>query len=592
MPTSFVSHAVLLKNVFDRRFLYSIPIYQRPFSWSDKHATVLFDDIVEAMGDEEGSPAIETFFLGAIILTGHMAEVAKKPLGGKLIAAFNAVITGVPPLPNNIQGTFDVVDGKQRLVTFKILLCLLRDLSTNGDHSDFKNLIGDGENGNSYRLELCGGEKDFLQKYVLPKGASIKPAGDLKNLSDSERNLIIVRDSLHQNLLDLSDKYRMRLLDYLVNHCEIVIILSEKIDHAFQIFLSMNSKGLDLEKGDVLKAKLMAKLTDQQVAKYLPIWNQWNDSLGEERGRFGNQKMTFFNHFRFALTSSPTNLLSDFDNVVEKAGGEEPFIEQYLIPNANAYEILTKTGWPADQPYKSEMDLVIGTLNWLPHHDWITPAMQAIIKYKNDPERLLAFFRKLDQLAYGLLILPGGAPDRKKKYNPLKRALRDDDGKLDSFEKVEFSTIEKGAIFKAIERGLHKNRQSAARLLLFRIDMAVSGKPPSYYNALIEKEAFSVEHLLPHSPAQNSQWMIDFADETQRLYNTELFGNLFLVRQHSENPLMKNYDFAQKQQILFGKGEEHPIHLTNELKQQATWNLNDIANRQIRLLAILKQIWP
>ena len=449
-----------------------------------------------------------------------------------------------------------------------------------------------GKQANSYRLELCGGEKDFLQKYVLPTGASIQPASDLKNLSDSERNLIIVRDSLHKNLLDLSDKYRMRLLNYLVNHCEIVIILSEKIDHAFQIFLSMNSKGLDLEKGDVLKAKLMAKLSDQQVHKYLPIWNQWNDSLGEERGRFGNQKMTFFNHFRFALTSSPTNLLSDFDNVVEKAGGEEPFIEQYLIPNANAYEILTKAGWPANLPYKSEMDLVIGTLNWLPHHDWITPAMQAIIRYKNDPERLLAFFRKLDQLAYGLLILPGGAPDRKKKYNPLKRALRDDDGKLDSFEKVEFSTIEKGAIFKAIERGLHKNRQSAARLLLFRIDMAVSGKPPSYYNALIKNEAFSVEHLLPHSPAENSQWMVDFADETQRLFNTELFGNLFLVRQHSENPLMKNFDFALKQEILFGKGQEHPIHLTNELKQQATWNLNDIANRQVRLLAILKKIWP
>ena len=591
MPTSFVAHAVRLKKVFDRRLLYSIPIYQRPFSWEEKHSTKLFDDIVDAMGDDEGTPGVDAFFLGAIILTGNMEEVAEKPLGGKLVTALNTFLTGERPLPENIKGKFDVVDGKQRLVTFKILLCLLRDLSPNGNHSSFSDVIGDGEDKNSYRLELCGGEKDFLAKYILPKGSSLIPVTDQENLSDSEKKLIDVRDSLHKNLLDLSESYRHKLADYLINNCEIVLILSEKIDHAFQIFLSMNDTGLALEKSDVLKAELMSKLTDEQVREHRDIWEQWNDALGEERNRFGNQKMTFFNHFRWVLTSSPKNLLADFRKVVDSSGGAEQFINRYLIPNANAYEILTKAEWPADKKYKAEMDEILGLLNWLPHHDWLVPAMLALQRYYNDPEKMLAFFKKFERLAYGLLILPGGAPDRKKKYNPLKTSLRDPNG-ADPFTKVEFSPTEKNKIRSIIERGIHKNRPAAARLMLLRLDMIASGNPVAYYNELMKQSPLSVEHLLPGSPAANSQWMVDFADEQLRIYNTELFGNLFLVRKDSENPQMKNFDFPEKKAILFAFGGDHPVYLTNQLKQQSTWKLNDLAQRHQQLMNMIDVLWP
>ena len=214
---------------------------------------------------------------------------------------------------------------------------------------------------------------------------------------------------------------------------------------------------------------------------------QWNDSLGKERERIGNQKMTFFNHFRFVLTSSPQELLKDFRKVVDAAGGPEAFIETLLIPNADAFEIIISTSWPKDRPLKPEMDKVLGLLDWLPHHDWIAPAMQAIQRYKDSPDQLLLFLQKLERLSYGLFILPGGAPDRKRKFNPLKRALRDVTGKADPFSIIEFSDIEKKAIRSAIEHSIHKNRPAAAKLLLMRIDMEITGQPLSHYNALNAK---------------------------------------------------------------------------------------------------------
>ena len=87
MP-SFASHPVLLKTLFHPRFTFSMPIYQRPFSWTVKESTKLFDDIVDAMGDDEGddegSQQIDAFFLGAVILTGNMNPVAQKPAAGRV----------------------------------------------------------------------------------------------------------------------------------------------------------------------------------------------------------------------------------------------------------------------------------------------------------------------------------------------------------------------------------------------------------------------------------------------------------------------------------------------------------------------------
>ncbi len=592
MSRSLVSHALLLKNLFHPRFRYTIPIYQRPFSWTDKESNRLFDDIVDAMGESGQNPQFDSFFLGALVLTGNMDETAKKPLSGKLVSALNTILSGKKGLPDEIQGNFDVVDGKQRLVTLKILLCLLRDLSDNGDDPSFRQLIGDGNNGNHYRLELCGGEREFLQKHVLPPGSSLLHVPDQDNMSDSETKMNRVRDSLHQNLLDLSKEDRARLLDYVVNHCEVVIILSEEIDHAFQIFLSINETGKELTDGDILKAELMSQLAPNDVEKYRNIWEQWNDSLGEARAKAESKKKTFFNHFRFVLTSNPSNILSDFRKVVDKAGGAEPFIDNYLIPNARAYEIITSGNWPQNEKNKTEMDFVLAMLNWLPHDDWMAPAMLAITRYANEPDILLAFMRKLDRLAYGLLILPGGAPDRKKKYNPLKRSLRETTGEPDPFETVEFSPSEKKIIRAIIENSLHKNRPAAARLLLLRLDMMASGNGTAYYNELMAEEELSVEHLLPHNPAPGSRWLQDFDNGKQRARQTECLGNLFLVRHRSENPKMRNYDYDRKYAILFANGHNHPVSLTNELKQLVQWTRKDLEMRQNRLMALVDELWP
>ena len=101
-----------------------------------------------------------------------------------------------------------------------------------------------------------------------------------------------------------------------------------------------------------------------------------------------------------------------------------------------------------------------------------------------------------------------------------------------------------------------------------------------------KEDPFSVEHFLPQSPESGSQWLIDFPDDKTRQALTELFGNLFLVRKESENPRMKNFDLPEKKDLLFPQGQDHPIYLTNLLKQQNTWTPRTTLPNAIRCCSL------
>ena len=81
--------AFYLKDVFSSMFQYSIPDYQRPYSWEEEHIKQLFDDLYEFYQRKTD----ESYFLGSIV-------VIKK----------------------DHQPQADVVDGQQRLITLSLLL--------------------------------------------------------------------------------------------------------------------------------------------------------------------------------------------------------------------------------------------------------------------------------------------------------------------------------------------------------------------------------------------------------------------------------------------------------------------------------------
>ena len=156
-----------LQKVFSKNFAFTIPLYQRPYSWTNEQAGELLEDLITALGDgNEQIDEISPYFLGSIVLI----KEEDKP-------------------------DAEVVDGQQRLSTLTILLAVLRTLVQPQYVKTFTKLLY--EEGdiflnepNRYRLTLAKRDAEFFQKYIQNEGG----IGKLKYLnsaalSDSQKTL-------------------------------------------------------------------------------------------------------------------------------------------------------------------------------------------------------------------------------------------------------------------------------------------------------------------------------------------------------------------------------------------------------------------
>ena len=76
----------------------SVPIYQRPYSWEEKHCKKLLEDIKQAGQPERKTP----HFMGSILSIAEPSAAGIKPL-------------------------HTLIDGQQRITTLSLLLIALRD---------------------------------------------------------------------------------------------------------------------------------------------------------------------------------------------------------------------------------------------------------------------------------------------------------------------------------------------------------------------------------------------------------------------------------------------------------------------------------
>lgn len=87
-----------IEKILSDDYVFSIPKYQRPYSWTTEQAELLFDDLLQTSKQSNSSiDSMSPYFLGSIVL-----------------------IKGDGP-------EAEVVDGQQRLTTLTVLLAMLRD---------------------------------------------------------------------------------------------------------------------------------------------------------------------------------------------------------------------------------------------------------------------------------------------------------------------------------------------------------------------------------------------------------------------------------------------------------------------------------
>lgn len=551
-----------VSKIFSNDFNFSIPLYQRPYAWTTEQAGELLDDFLEFI---EPNPANEVgdlspYFLGSIVLIKREGD------------------------PNA-----EVVDGQQRLTTLHILMAALRHSIEDRTISTAmtKYLYEQGDpiegNPNRYRLTLRERDAEFFRRHVQDE-AQIVTLMEMNpgQLSDSQRNIRANAILFLKKLTKIPDRQRVRLAQFIVKNCLLVVVSTPDLDSAYRIFSILNDRGLDLSHADILKSEIIGKIPDKEEQN---IYNERWEDAEEELGRdaFGD----LFAHTRMIHRKQKgrESVLKEFrEYVISEVGDSKELIDDVLIPYADAFALIQTASYESTEGAE-EVNRLLKWLNRIDNMDWVPPAILYLARNKSNPKLLYRFLADLERLAAFLMICRYGINDRIERYGRLLGAIEKKNDLYSDGSPLQLSEDECRQF--AIELDGEVYRQVPKRRLytLLRLDSTLSDG-----SATFDHSVLTIEHVLPQNPKLDSQWCDWFPTRADRERWVHRLGNLLLLN-HRKNSSASNYDFAKKKSAYFLKGGVSPFPLTTQALTESEWTEEVLERRQSDLIDKLKELW-
>lgn len=558
------SRKIHVKDIFSNMW-FRIPVYQRPYIWSEDEVSELVDDLLFAY---DSKPEAE-YFLGSFVFQSKESKDHFKEN--------------------------DLLDGQQRMTTLMLLFACIRDLSTDPvvKSSCQRAILSEADriDGIPERTRIVFAIRDevqeFIEDFVKHVGGTAKES-EIRDAAQNSTHASI--PNMAQAILTIrrrlaSDERLDSLEGFLrfVRHRVLMIyVATENLDDAFRLFTILNDRGVPLRNSDILKSTNLGALEDaSQQARYARMWEEAEGALGDDFDRF-------LNHLRAILLRDKArlSLLQEFEtkiyNPIERdretgkqkpallQKGKETFelVERYL----KHYETLLG-GANYDHTGRTfEFDNLISVmLTGLPSTDWVPPLMRYFDRFRYDG--LLPFLVKLDNKLSGDWIAQLTPTTRIENMNQIIRVVERADNAKALLADPCFDLDAEG-IARALSDRVYGRR--FARYVLLKLDFLLQD-----HSHRMSLETLSVEHVLPQNPAEDSQWTQDFSPEERETW-TDRLGNLVLISTR-KNTSQGRLDFEEKKERYFLR---RVTTCPNSLRvlQSRQWKLADLAANQAYVL--------
>jgi hypothetical protein len=580
-----------LTKIFGQDARYIVPLFQRPYVWSqEKNWEPLWEDVQRAAREVEENVVGHPHFLGAIVLA------AVEPEFGQL-------------------ATWEVIDGQQRLTTLQVLLASSRAAAE---------AVGDGR---SARLlgKFIDNDADLVPighehaRYkVWPTNADQKQFSDAMAAASGTGQLIMARRFFEQEIItwlreapDL-DKRIVALVATLREKLRLVVIDLEKDDDAQVIFETLNGRGTPLEAADLVKNLLfrLAKQRGDDVTRlYSNRWSSFDTEVWRKQVSVGRQFRSrldvFLTHWLSMRTRrevTTSTLYASMSDWIEKSKPEPEAIFDEISRYAAIYESFEQNAPDSferhffDRLNAHQTTTVIPLLLYL----WG-------LGNKIDPQQRIRVLRALDSFLMRRAVCGGSTKD----YNNLFREVLVVAAAAD--EDVDSVIIEKLAgagaasrvwpndteFRRALTHGRLYLTMARARLRSLLEAIEHDLRRTGFTEQLVGNGGLTVEHVMPqswktHWPLENNQ-SAEIRDEM-----LQTIGNLTLVTKKL-NPTMSNSNWLDKRSWL---GTHSLLLLTtasilhapsgqpNDGDWAETWDEKRIHGRAEFLTEAALRIWP
>jgi uncharacterized protein with ParB-like and HNH nuclease domain len=536
-----------LKNILanDEKF-YQVPDYQRPYSWEDEQLSALIEDLTDSFSREDNE-----YFCGSLVL-----------------------------VENEKDKRFDIIDGQQRITTFIILACVIRDLFKDKlNKRSLKyiiNSIHDDIEEEKRKLKFLTDIKyqnDFIQTVLNGINFNI----DKKSIKDNRYllNALTLKELLEEKIKEKNITDINEFVKWLYENVVLTYISCPSQDSAIQIFNVLNDRGMPLSPVDILKSSLMHKIENDEEKRKI-FKKDW-ESINEDISKYDDISIedVLNAYLYYSIESNPKSRLDKELLEYFKREKKEPLkIVNEIREFTKSYiELLDMT------------DRYVYTLKYLKHRIyWVSILTTALfVKYPQMEELkkiLVAYYyqnwiagatvARIKQTSFKILKLVKNKENIEKIKDEIRNNLK------------RYNTTQ---TFREELQGPEAYYRKWAKPVLLMVEYFMDDAEVPSFIPMTKK--LQLEHILPQNPSK--YWKEIFTDEEIEKWKNSL-ANLTLLALR-KNVQASNDSFEIKKEIYKNKKEDviTSFKLTQEILDYSKWDESALKNRKEKLFNRINQ---
>lgn len=586
-------------------FYYSIPKYQREYTWSYREWEALYDDI------SENNPE---YFIGSIICI---------------------------PLGDAINPYMEVIDGQQRLTTISLFLSAIYNRL-----KQCKNYLEEDDE------DVLPSLRKSLKSTISPNEMKLVP--QVQNHNQDDYNFIMTELGLKKSASTKHSYFGVRKVSRCYSHFlylmdkemegmepnEKVVFLLGKLDKlkqamlvkmevsthsdAYVLFESLNNRGTPLTAIDLMKNLIMAKAENNKLTTD-DCFNRWQQLLTYLSDDYSSQERFFrqyYNAFKHSLNdpfrsdndrkkdplgvvATKSNLLNIFEKLISK---DLPMFLEDILKCGKYYSMLILQDQDDNAFKKNLEDLehIQGAPSYL--------LLMYLLKYQTELQLSDANINKVIELLNKYFVRRNltdypGTRDLTRIFMDIITRIEDDEPKGVEVIKLVVEILSNSnncasdELFRQrLEGDIYKDNVGAARYILCKLaENAMTQETWTDLWARTPKNVYiwSIEHIFPEGENIPQCWIDMIASGDANLAKkylneyTHKIGNLTIT---GYNSTLSNKSFVEKRdrQSKDGKrfiGYKNGLDINKDIAQKDSWTIDDIKARTTAMVDELIKIY-
>lgn len=549
--------AMTLEDILSVKKTYELPLFQRDYSWTKTEWLELVEDAETSFSKNR-----EHFF-------GFMTFKVSN------------------------DSTVSIIEGQQRLSTVTIIISVIRDLLYEAGNSIYEKLdtefIKSYETFSTsevkfYRLELSNHNQTFFQKYVQ----DVNQPKEKIHLLKEEKNLNQAKQLISECYQFYYDYFIKKLstvessehVNYLVNFSKTLlrnfaVVYTEVRDElaAYNIFQTLNNRGLDLNLTDLIKVYLFRN-SQLKMKEVVAKWDEIRSNLDQFNAS------EFFRHYwlsRYDVVKGP-ELLKVIESKITNDIQVISFLDE-IIPESENYNALL---FP-NKIYWSNEEIIEQLENIHILSKQITlPILLSLKNMFNKESDFLKALKLVINFTFRYLTI--GDKEHKTFERVLSKIAVDlRNGEIKHVDQIRPELLKYDVDSDQFKINFIKKRFAKAPLAKY----VLKSIEKKYSNG---KEKFSrtitLEHILPKN--LNPEWS-EYLLREEMVHEDylQLIGNLTLINKKPNGQLQNK--FITEKSIIFESSSE--LKINEDLIGLKSWNSEDIIKRGTKFANIADEIW-